>query len=490
MTSFPSMNSRALNRNNHWQFFFSPNSVAVIGASNTHGSWGYGIMKRLLDSGGRVIYPVNSSSSEVLGVKAYGSVTGIPGTIDLAVIAVPAPQVPGILQECVQKKVGAAAIISAGFAESGEPGRELESELVDIAYRGGLRLLGPNSMGHMDSSTRLSTVAWIKELKPGPVAVISQSGNYGEQIIYSGAAVGIGFSKFISSGNEADLHLEDYLEYLAQDEKTAIIAAYIEGLREGRRFFRLAKETTVRKPIIVIKSGGTAGSVRAARSHTGALAGSDEVYSGAFKQAGVIRVTDEGELCDVAVALLHQPLPMGNRVAILTIGGGLGVIAAEACEKAGLELAVLAPSTVARLNSYLPDRWSHANPVDVAGVGGARREIMYNSLWALMADGNIDAVLFQTPLVFGADHIASIAGFNAEETLAYQQMLKEQLSTVAQRVKEYGKPVFMVTAVTDAEAYPFLRGVGIPIYSSPYRAANVLRHLCWYYRYLNSASER
>ena len=446
-------------------------------------------MKRLLDSGKRDVYPVNPSLSEVLGIKTYHSVVDIPGSIDLAVIAVSAPQVPGVLQECVQKRVGAAAIISAGFAETGEPGQKLEAELVDIAWQGGLRFIGPNSMGYVDTSSYLSTMAWIKELRPGPVSVISQSGNYGEQIVYSGMALGIGFSKFISSGNEADLHLEDYLEYLAQDESTEIIAAYIEGLREGRRFLQLAQETTVRKPVIVIKSGGTEGAIRAARSHTGALAGSDEVYSGAFKQAGVIRVKDEGELCDVATALLNQPLPGGNRVGVLTIGGGLGVVAAEACEKAGLEIAPLASSTVGKLNSYLPSRWSHANPVDVAGMGGAKRELVYSSLWALMEDDNIDAILFQTPVMLSTDHIAAIVGANEKEAAAYQAGQKERLSIVGQRARECGKPVFLVTAVADAEAYSFLQGAGIPIYTSPYRAAGVLHHLCWYSQYLNSTAK-
>jgi len=445
-------------------------------------------MRRLLDSGRRDIYPVNTSLSEVLGIEAYSSVVDIPGPIDLAVIAVSSPQVPKMLQECVQKRVGAAAIISAGFAETGEQGQKLEAELVDITRRGGLRFIGPNSMGYVDTSSHLSTMAWIKELKPGPVAVISQSGNYGEQIVYSGLALGIGFSKFISSGNEADLHLEDYLEYLAQDEGTEIITAYIEGLREGRRFLQVAQETTVRKPIIVIKSGGTEGAARAAMSHTGALAGSDEVYSSAFKQAGVIRVKDEGELCDVATALLNQPLPRGNRVGILTIGGGLGVVAAEACEKAGLKIAPLASSTVEKLNGYLPSRWSHANPVDVAGMGGAKRELVYSSLWALMEDDNIDAILFQTPVILGTDHIAAIVGANDEEALAYQATQKERLNMVRQRARECGKPVFLVTAVADAEAYSFLQGEGIPTYTSPYRAARVLQHLSWYDKYLNNST--
>jgi acetyltransferase len=446
-------------------------------------------MMRFLDSDKRFVYPVNPNLHEVLGIEAYSSVIDIPDPIDLAVIAVSAQQVPKILQECVLKRVGAVNIISAGFAETDEKGQILEDELITISQQGGLRFIGPNSMGYLDTSSNLSTMAWIKELKQGPVAVISQSGNYGEQIVYTGLAQGIGFSKFISSGNEADLHMEDYLEYLAQDEDTKIVVAYIEGLREGRRFLQLAKETTVRKPIIVIKSGRTEGAQRAARSHTGALTGSDRVYSGAFKQAGVIRVTDEGELCDIAIALLNQPLPRGNRVGILTIGGGLGVVATEACESSGLEIMQLSSTTIDKLNSYLSSRWSHANPVDIAGTGGANRDAVYSSLWVLMEDDNIDAILLQTPVLFGIDRLTSIIGVNKKEALDYQATQKERLKMVRQRANECGKPVFLVTAVADSDAYSFLQGEGIPIYTSPYRAAKVLQHLYWYNKFLNNSTE-
>jgi acetyltransferase len=446
-------------------------------------------MMRFLDSDKRFVYPVNPNLHEVLGIEAYSSVIDIPDPIDLAVIAVSAQQVPKILQECVLKRVGAVNIISAGFAETDEKGQILEDELITISQQGGLRFIGPNSMGYLDTSSNLSTMAWIKELKQGPVAVISQSGNYGEQIVYTGLAQGIGFSKFISSGNESDLHMEDYLEYLAQDEDTKIVVAYIEGLREGRRFLQLAKETTVRKPIIVIKSGRTEGAQRAARSHTGALTGSDRVYSGAFKQAGVIRVTDEGELCDIAIALLNQPLPRGNRVGILTIGGGLGVVATEACESSGLEIMQLSSTTIDKLNSYLSSRWSHANPVDIAGTGGANRDAVYSSLWVLMEDDNIDAILLQTPVLFGIDRLTSIIGVNKKEALDYQATQKERLKMVRQRANECGKPVFLVTAVADSDAYSFLQGEGIPIYTSPYRAAKVLQHLYWYNKFLNNSTE-
>ena len=305
------------------------------------------------------------------------------------------------MRECVQKGVKAAVVISGGFAESGEQGSKLEAELVKVAREGGIRFIGPNSMGHADTSAQICTLAWLGEITPGPVALISQSGNMGHRIIHNGMSSGFGFSKFISTGNEADLHLEDYLEYLAQDENTRVITAYIEGLRQGRRFFQLAKETTINKPIIVIKAGGTKESARAVRSHTATLAGSDAVYAAAFRQAGVMRVDDDDELCDLVTALLYQPLPRANRIGILTIGGGLGVMTAEAVEKEGLEVAQLAPSTIEKLDAYLPPRWSHGNPVDMAGISTAESPKIFSSLWALMEDENIDAVLLQGPIGLG-----------------------------------------------------------------------------------------
>lgn len=472
--------------NNSWQSLFSPRSVAVIGATNTPGSWGYGATRRLLDSSQRQIFPVNTAVSEVLGIATYHSVVDIPEPVDLAVIVVPARQVPAVSRQCVEKGVRAAVIISSGFAETGESGQKMERDLVEIARQGGMRFIGPNSMGHADTGSHLLTVPWMKEISPGPVSLISQSGYYGEHILYSGMASGIGFSKFISSGNEADLHLEDYLEYLAQDENTKVIAAYIEGLREGRRFFRLAKEATARKPVIVIKSGSTQESARAARSHTGSLAGSEEVYQAAFKQSGVMRVNNDDEMCDLAVPLLNQPLPRGNRVAILTIGGGLGVAASEDCEKAGLVMARLAASTMEKLNDYLPPRWSHGNPVDVAGMNLSRRKYIYASLQALMEDENVDAVLFCSPMILSSYWIATVLEFSAQEIHAFQEAQKERMGLVKQWVKEYGKPVLMVSAANDPEAYSYVRGQGIPVYSNSHRAVRSLQNLVCYRDYLDS----
>jgi acyl-CoA synthetase (NDP forming) len=476
------------NNSINWQYIFDPKTVAVIGASNNPGSWGHGIMKHLLRPARRKIYPVNPNAAEIMGLKAYASVIDIPDTVELAVIVVAAPRVPKVIRECVQKGIKAAVVVSGGFAESGGEGVKLEADLVKVARRGGMRFIGPNTMGHADTSSQLSTLAWTFETPSGPVALLSQSGNYGHRILHRGMMSGIGFSKFVCTGNEADIRFADYFEYLAKDKDSQIIAAYIEGLREGRRFFELAKKITPHKPVIVIKSGATKASAEAALSHTATLAGSDEVYDAAFHQAGVLRVEDDDELCDVVTALLYQPLPQGKKIGILTIGGGLGVMSAEACEKEGLEIPKLAPETIEKLNAQLPPRWSHANPVDMAGISMAENQVIFPSLFAMMDDKNIDAALLQAPIGANTDRLTAI--FTKEEIKSYRQAEEQALDQLKLRVKRDQKPVFMVKPAvefaTDPEVASLFSREGIPVYPSPRRAARVLNQLAWYRRYLDS----
>jgi acyl-CoA synthetase (NDP forming) len=476
------------NKKINWQYIFDPKTVAVIGASNNPGSWGHGIMKHLLRPKRRQIYPVNPNADEVMGVKSYASVLDIPGSVELAVIVVASPRVPKVIRECVQKGIKTAVVVSGGFAESGDEGIKLEADLVEVARQGGMRFIGPNTMGHADTSSQLSTLAWTFETPPGPVALIAQSGNYGHRILHRGMMSGIGFSKFVCTGNEADIHLEDYFEYVAEDKDTRIIAAYIEGLREGRRFFELAKKITPRKPVIVIKAGATRASAEAALSHTATLAGSDEVYAAAFHQAGVLRVEDDDELCDVVTALLYQPLPHGKKIGILTIGGGLGVMSAEACEKEGLEIPRLSPATVEKLNAKLPPRWSHANPVDMAGISMAENPVIFPSLFAMMEDKDIDAILLQAPIGANTDRLATM--YNNEEIKAYRRAEESALDKLKLRVKRDEKPVFMVKPAvefaTDPEVASLFSREGIPVYPSPRRAARVLNQLAWYRDYLDS----
>ncbi len=284
-------------------------------------------------------------------MKAYGSVNEIPVPVDCAVMIIPFREIPAAMDDCAQKGIKAAVIISGGFAEVGEEGARIQRETVEIARRAGIRFVGPNCMGHFNAHADFYTTPFVPSVRKGPVALISQSGNSGASIVHSGWKVGLGFSKFVSAGNEADLHFEDYLEYLAEDDETKVILGYVEGFREGRRFFELAREVTRKKPIVIMKAARTESGARAARSHTAALAGSDLVIDAAFKQCGVIRVEEIGEMIDAALALLGQPLPRGKRVGVVSMGGGLGVVAADALRRQGFELPLPSPATMEKLNA-------------------------------------------------------------------------------------------------------------------------------------------
>ncbi len=482
--------------NQELEYLFNARSVAVVGASNTPGKWGFNIINRLLASNcQRKIYAINRSTSEVRGLKTYQKVTEVPEPIDLVVIAVPFPYVPEVMQDCVEKGVKAAVVISAGLGEKGGEGIKVEQEIVRVARSGGIRFVGPNCMGHFNTASDLYTTGFIPPVRKGSVGLIAQSGAFAIDIVGRGLDMGVGFSKLVGSGNEADLHLEDYLEYLAGDEETKVITAYIEGLREGRRFLKLAKEITRRKPIVVMKVGRTSIGSKAARSHTGALSGSDAVYDVAFEQAGVIRVNEVEELFDVATALVRQPLPKGRRVGMLCGGGGQAVIATDACQRLGLEIASLSQATIQRLNSILPARWPHANPVDMVA---AEDFVTYRCLWPLIEDENVDAVLAVGCIgVIGAwrerinqipvppevrERILERLSSREEEELA-------SLDLTFERIDEYHKPLIISLAVDEAvrvsAVFKKLQGNGLSIYSTSERAVKVLAHLVWYGEYLS-----
>jgi acetyltransferase len=431
---------------------------------------------------------VNPSSSEVLGLTAYDSVTQIPDTIELAVIVVRAELVATALRECVQKKVKAALVISGGFRETGKDGAELETEIIQIARNGGIRFIGPNTMGHLDTSSQLNALSFTEKTPPGPVSLLAQSGNMGTRIMNNAMRYGIGFSRFVCCGNEADIFLEDYLEYFARDSNTRVIMLYIEGLRDAKRFLRLARQITTTKPIVALKSGRTKGAARASKSHVGALTGSDEVYTAAFKQAGVIRVDDDDELCDVTFALLNQPLPRGRKVGILTMGGGLGVVAAEACEGEGLELAELELSTLQKLDALLPARWSHGNPVDLVGSNVAHSADITSTLWILMEDKNLDAVIANTLL--GRMNRDPRFNPDAGKSDPYLETEEDNIRQFDRRVKKYGIPLFMVGSLPqfpgELSAHALYHKMGLSIYTQPQQAARTLRYLNWYRNYLET----
>jgi len=477
------------------EYLFNPKSVAIIGASNQIFKWGHDVADRVLESpASRKIFLINKTSPEILGVKAYKSIRDVPEPVDFAVIVIPFPGVPEVMRECVDSKVKIAVVITAGMGEAGEKGAQIQAETVEIAKRGGLRFVGPNCMGHFNTDVAFSTIRPRYDIKKGAIGLISQSGGFLLEIVQAGLEAGMGFSKVVSSGNEADLHFEDFLEYLGQDEQTRVIVGYVEGLREGRRFLELAREITPRKPVVILKVGRTSGGARAAKSHTSALSGDDALYTNALTQAGVIRVDEIHEIFDVAAALLRQPRPRGNRVGILSSGGGHAVMSTDACQKAGLHIANLSPATIEKLNQVLPDRWPHANPVDTVAAGF----VTYPSLWPLMEDENVDAILS----VGAIGMVSSWAGWTRSgvpdaEVQKVRQWLdllvQDELKNIDRAIEfmnKSQKPLIICSIFNEAlrksEALKKLHENGLLIYPTPERAAKVLAHLVNYSQYLGT----
>lgn len=475
-----------------WQYLFNPKTVAVIGASNTPGSWGNNAVRVLLLNKDRHVYPVNTKSPEVAGVKAYQSVIDIPEPVDLAVIVVPEKFVPGVMQECVTKGVKTAVIITSGFGEMGEEGKKLEKEVADIALLGGIHFVGPNSMGHANTWSQLTTFGQFGEMLCGHVAVLAQSGSTCMKIVRSLQDEGIPLSKYVSTGNEADLTMEDCLEYLADDPNTRVIAAYVEGLKDGRRFYELAKKITPHKPIVVLKVGSTETSAKAVMSHTGALAGADNIYTAAFKQSGVIRVEDDDELVDVVYALMNSPLPHGNKAGILSIGGGPGALAAEACEKEGLVVGTLEPETITRLDGLLPSRWPRRNPVDMAGPSASEISAVSKLLFALFDDKNLDFIMLIVPIIFNKDTLTKWVGLNSDAVQAYQAEQEKIILAIGEKLEKYQKPVVMMwqwRGYADPTTTALFRKGRFIVCGNARRAARILKYLVWYRQYITAAGK-
>ncbi|MFL6016905.1 MAG: acetate--CoA ligase family protein, partial [Gaiellaceae bacterium] len=352
-------------------------------------------------------YPVNRNAEPVGGVRAYASVEEIPDELDLVVICVPGEHVLPAAESALRAGVRAICVISAGFAEHGAEGRARQEELLALVRAHGARLLGPNCLGIASASARLNATFAAKPVPPGNIGFSSQSGALGLALLEAAARRDLGLSAFVSIGNKADVSSNDLLEWWEDDEATDVVLLYLESFGNPRKFARLARRVARRKPILALKSGKTRAGSRAASSHTAALAGSDAAVDALFHQAGVIRADTLEELLDVAALLASQPLPHGRRVGLLTNAGGLGILCADACEAAGLELPSLAPETEAALREILPAEASVANPVDM--LGGATSESFERVLPVLLTDNRVDSVivLFVPPVSAGADEVAA-----------------------------------------------------------------------------------
>jgi len=375
-------------------FFFNPNSVAVIGASENPDKLGHAVLRNLIDCGyihKGEIYPINPKSTEILGIPTYKSVEDVPGPIDMAVIVIPQPYVPDALRTWGKKGIKGVVIISAGFREAGIEGVERERELVRIAKQYRMRIIGPNVLGLLDTYTPINASFAADSPPQGPIAITSQSGALGTAILDWAQAGSLGLSKFVSLGNKADVNEIDLLEEWAGDEKTKVILMYIEELTAGQKFLETAKTVAKQKPVVAIKSGVTQSGARAVSSHTGSLAGSEQAYHAAFQQAGVIRADSMQELFDMALAFGYQPKLQGKNIAIITNAGGPGILATDALERAGLSLARFENHTLQELEKTLPDAASASNPVDVLGDALADRYKF--ALDKVAEDPNVDGLM-------------------------------------------------------------------------------------------------
>src|SRR6516164_3364836 len=445
-------------RRSRLETMLNPRVVAVIGATERQKSAGRTIMENLLLFGGSV-YPINPRRTTVLGVKAFARIGDVPDPVDLAMIATPSATVPDLIGECAAAGVKGAAVISAGFKETGAEGAKLEHEIA--ARRGDMRVIGPNCLGVMIPHLCLNATFAKRMALEGNVAFISQSGALGTSVLDWSIPQKVGFSAFISMGSMLDVGWGDLIDYLGQDPYTKSILIYMESVGDARSFLSAARETALRKPIIVIKAGITQAAARAVVSHTGTLTGDDAVLQAAFRRVGVLRVKTIEDLFCMAEVLNNQPRPRGPRLAVVTNGGGPGVLTADMVAIEGGEIAQLSAESLQKLNALLPCNWSRSNPVDILEDAGADRYI--NALEVVASDPNIDGVLVIVTPQAMTDPTAIAKGLQAFKNVSRKPILASWMGT---------------TDVAEGEA--ILNASGIPTFQFPDAAA---RTFCYMWRY-------
>ena len=446
-----------------------PGSVAVIGASTDPFKWGYMLLNAVKQSGFEGdIYPINPKAEEIQGFKCYASVRDVPSDVDMALVVVPARFVPGVFEDMKAKGVKGAVVITSGFSEAGDEGRQMIKQILDTA-EGSTRFIGPNCMGVTSSKAKLSALMIPFLHESGDVAFISQSGGYGLQLYLRASAMGVGIGKFISSGNESDLKGWNYLEYFGQDDDTDIIAMYIEGLKDGRRWYEAAKQVTPRKPIVAIKVGVTEAGSKAAASHTGSIAGSDRVYDAAFRQAGVIRAYDAAEMFDYVKGLLFCPLPQGPNIGIVSNSGGVAVETADRLIQNGLNIPTFSEEAQAEIMQLIPGFGNAKNPVDLTAT------LNMNSFL------NVPDIVLKQPEIHGLITIS--LGTSIIKTMFpdvpdedLQGMYEWINNTLLKTYKKYDKPVIVIDPAADVAgaSAKILEKKKVPVYTTPERAADVM----------------
>lgn len=467
------MNGRGL----RWKSLFDPESVAVIGASNTPGKIGMILFSTIVAGGFKGnVYPVNPNAESVLGFKAYPSIRQVPEDVELVVITVPAKQVVWSVRKCAEKGVDWCVVITAGFKEAGGEGERMQEELVRICDESGMGLVGPNCMGVYSASSNLHALMNPLFPRKGVVSIISQSGTIGMMLMDSLSQRGSGVARFVSSGNEAQVKLADYLEFFAHDPETKVVVAFVEGVRDGRKFMEAARKVTREKPFICLKGGRTEAGTKAARSHTASIAGSLQVFKAAARQTGIILASDCEELTDLAVAFSLSPLPEGQKVGIVTGGGGWGVLTADACEEQGLEVAKLPQSVIEKISSRAPHYWSHGNPVDL--VASMNRELYAWCYDILLEEGGVDVLIVENMAYDVSGGVKRIVG-SEESAEAFMDVLRRSIvEDVAGVMKKHCKPVLVVAR--EEKLLRMMAEAGVPAFTSPMRAAKCIARMVEY----------
>jgi acyl-CoA synthetase (NDP forming) len=469
---------------------FAPRAVTVVGASNDPLKWGGSLLRNLIDGGfPGPIYPVNGRGGTVCGLPAFGSIGELPEAPDLALVALGAAHVNAVIEQCGERGIPVALVVAAGFAEAGEEGAAAEAELVETARAAGVTLIGPNCMGLVATHSRLHAVGFL-ELRPqaGALSIISQSGNIGVQLVTRAERRGVGIDKYVSVGNQASTSALDVLDALGDDPQTAAALVYLEGVGDGRRFLDVMRRITPKKPVVVLRGGLTEYGRRAAASHTGAMAGSADVFMAAAHQAGCLVRTGPDESLDLALCLSALPLPAGRRVAVMTLGGGWGVLAADELARNDLELATLRPDVLAALDELLPGYWCRSNPVDL--VAAVEPDLANRALTVLAESEAVDAVvvlgILRSPSTGWVSDDAAAAGapggpgrgsFNPAEIAFLERVTELMESTGKPIINAPLRPLEVATFPGGARHDPV-------ILYSPVAAVRALAAMAWYGEYV------
>jgi acyl-CoA synthetase (NDP forming) len=451
---------------------FNPRSVAIVGVSNREYNLGYRWLKSLQDAGFPTLYPVNPKGGEMLGLKVYPSIADIPDDVDLAILLIPREAVPDVTRDCAHKRTKGIVLYTSGFRETGTEGRKLENEIVKIAREGGTRVIGPSCLGPYNPSAKLIT-QYPFPREAGAVGVISHSGFLFNYLVSSVAATGIGPSKGISCGSDCDLGFVDFLEYLGRDQQTKIIVAYLEGVEDGRRLLKVAREVSREKPIIVLKGGDTEIGRETSASHTGTLAVPAAIWDTLCRQTGIISVDSFEQMIDALVALFYLPKPAGKRVGVIAAPGGIAVSSADACSKLGLELPKLSAGTQQQLANLVGTRGTNLkNPVDLGPMGAMAADNYVKEAMRIVAgDQNIDMLL--------VSFIGPRTTDDAKDAKSAEALLAA--------IKEGSKPtVFSGASLQgwDRGELKFLRQSNVPVYPEARRAAYALAKLAEYSEFI------